>query len=185
MLPFSWRKVIVDSGGGGYDLKADIWSLGITAIEMADGVPPHHQVHHARVIFVIPASPPPTVKAPSKWSPEFLDFIAQCLRKDPAERPRAAELLLHPFIQRGWENRGPLRELVAECAVLLSDLRYEQEIASEAWMQSSPLGSVEAGNIDEYRNVYIDSGLGVCVRRNSIDAANLDDDEDDGNDDHT
>jgi serine/threonine protein kinase len=157
-------EVIVDSGGG-YDLKADIWSLGITAIEMADGVPPHHQVHHARVIFVIPTSPPPTPKTPSKWSAEFNDFIACCVRKDPDERPRSSKLLEHPFIQRGWNNRAPLASLVAECAVQLSDLRYEQEIASEAWMQSSPLGSLEAGNIDEYKNVYIDSG--IYARRES------------------
>lgn len=64
-----------------YDGKADVWSLGITAIEMAEGMPPHFNVHPMRAIFLIPSKPPPKLTEPSKWSNEFNDFIKCCLVK--------------------------------------------------------------------------------------------------------
>lgn len=82
-----------------YDFKADIWSAGITAIELADGHPPLFNVHPMRAIFMIPMKPPPTVEEPSAWSDELNDFIASCLQKDPDQRPTAAALLSHPFLQ--------------------------------------------------------------------------------------
>jgi len=81
-----------------YDGRADVWSLGITAIEMADGQPPHYNVHPMRAIFMIPMKPSPTVKDPSKWSSQFNDFVRVCLVKNPEERADAAALLDHPFI---------------------------------------------------------------------------------------
>ena len=87
----------------GYNEKADIWSVGITAIEIAEGNPPHSDVHPMRVIFMIPSQPPPTLTNPAKWSPEFNDFIARCLTKNPNMRPSASELLTHPFIAVGAE----------------------------------------------------------------------------------
>ena len=74
-------------------LQADIWSLGITAIEIAETQPPLFEIASLRVIFLIPVRDPPTFKEPSKWSPEFNDFIANCLRKDPQKRPSATALL--------------------------------------------------------------------------------------------
>jgi len=64
-----------------YDGKADVWSMGITAIEMAEGMPPHFNVHPMRAIFLIPSKPPPKLTDPSKWSNEFNDFIKCCLVK--------------------------------------------------------------------------------------------------------
>ena len=87
----------------GYNEKADIWSVGITAIEIAEGNPPYSDVHPMRVIFMIPSRPPPTLTNPAKWSPEFNDFIARCLTKNPKMRPSASELLTHPFIAVGAE----------------------------------------------------------------------------------
>eukprot|EP01094_Clydonella_sp_ATCC50884_P024270 TRINITY_DN603_c0_g1_i1.p2 TRINITY_DN603_c0_g1~~TRINITY_DN603_c0_g1_i1.p2 ORF type:complete len:450 (-),score=177.57 TRINITY_DN603_c0_g1_i1:190-1539(-) len=92
----------------GYDTKADIWSTGITAIEMADLRPPYSEMHPMRAIFHIPSKPPPTLETPSEWSPEFNDFIASCLVKDPEQRPTAAELLEHPFIK----NAPPPESLI-------------------------------------------------------------------------
>ncbi|KAI8926841.1 kinase-like domain-containing protein [Entophlyctis helioformis] len=77
----------------GYGTKADIWSLGITCIEMAQGRPPYHNLHPMRAIFMIPAKPPPTLENEEGFSAAFRRFIALCLTKDPASRPSAAQLL--------------------------------------------------------------------------------------------
>lgn len=82
----------------GYDCVADIWSLGITALEMAEGKPPYGDIHPMRAIFMIPTKPPPSFREPDQWSPEFIDFVSGCLVKNPEERATATELLQHVFI---------------------------------------------------------------------------------------
>jgi serine/threonine protein kinase len=82
-----------------YDGKADIWSLGITAIELAEGEPPYANIHPMRAIFMIPSRPPATLANKDKFSPELNDFIAKCLVKDPNLRPTADALQKHPFVK--------------------------------------------------------------------------------------
>ncbi|RVE54507.1 hypothetical protein evm_000992 [Chilo suppressalis] len=82
----------------GYDCVADIWSLGITALEMAEGKPPYGDIHPMRAIFMIPTKPPPSFREPDQWSSEFIDFVSQCLIKNPEERATAEFLLNHEFI---------------------------------------------------------------------------------------
>ncbi len=65
----------------GYDCVADIWSLGITGLEMAEGRPPYGDIHPMRVIFMIPSKPPPSFRNPDLWSVEFVDFVQRCLVK--------------------------------------------------------------------------------------------------------
>ncbi|KAJ3159798.1 hypothetical protein HDU86_001450 [Geranomyces michiganensis] len=84
--------------GNAYGTEADIWSLGITAIEMAEGVPPLSDLAPMRAMFKIPYLPSPTCANPGQFSAEFNDFLAQCLTKDPPSRPTAVQLLSHPFI---------------------------------------------------------------------------------------
>ncbi|CAH1103838.1 unnamed protein product [Psylliodes chrysocephalus] len=83
----------------GYDCVADIWSLGITALEMAEGKPPYGDIHPMRAIFMIPTKPPPSFREPDKWSAEFIDFVSGCLVKNPEERASASDLLNHEFIK--------------------------------------------------------------------------------------
>ena len=83
-----------------YDGRADVWSLGITAIEMAIGQPPHANLHPMRAIFIIPTMPSPTVPDPDAWSPEMLDFIDCCCKKDPSQRHDSKRLASHTFIRR-------------------------------------------------------------------------------------
>ncbi|XP_015914711.1 serine/threonine-protein kinase 10 [Parasteatoda tepidariorum] len=96
-----------------YDYKADIWSLGITLIELAEMDPPNHEMTPMRVLLKIQKQDPPTLTQPSKWSKQFNDFLTKCLIKDPQKRSSAKELLEHPFIASALDNR-PLRELISE-----------------------------------------------------------------------
>ncbi|XP_064382334.1 serine/threonine-protein kinase 10-like isoform X2 [Halichondria panicea] len=96
-----------------YDSKIDIWSAGITLLELADMNPPYHNLSPMRVLLKITRNEPPILIAPSRWSSNFSDFLSKCLTKDPASRPPASDLLAHPFIASSTDNR-PLRVLYQE-----------------------------------------------------------------------
>ncbi|XP_061522577.1 TRAF2 and NCK-interacting protein kinase-like isoform X1 [Phycodurus eques] len=81
-----------------YDFKSDLWSLGITAIEMAEGAPPLCDMHPMRALFLIPRNPAPRLKS-KKWSKKFQSFIESCLVKSHGRRPSTEQLLKHPFIR--------------------------------------------------------------------------------------
>ncbi|XP_050954777.1 TRAF2 and NCK interacting kinase b isoform X6 [Labeo rohita] len=81
-----------------YDFKSDLWSLGITAIEMAEGAPPLCDMHPMRALFLIPRNPAPRLKS-KKWSKKFQSFIESCLVKNHNQRPSTEQLIKHPFIK--------------------------------------------------------------------------------------
>jgi len=109
----------------GYDVKADIWSLGITAIELAEGKPPYSNIHPMRAIFMIPSRPPPKLTDPDKWSSEFNEFVAKCLIKNPEQRPTSTDMLKHSFIAKA-KTPAVLEPLIKEADDLITKLGREE-----------------------------------------------------------
>ncbi|XP_032871794.1 myosin-IIIa isoform X3 [Amblyraja radiata] len=97
-----------------YDIRCDVWSLGITAIELGDGSPPLTDLHPMRALFKIPRNPPPKLHQPELWTETFNDFITQCLIKDFELRPTVTELLEHPFIRQIQGKEKALQKQLME-----------------------------------------------------------------------
>lgn len=85
--------------GQAYDAKVDVWSLAITAIEMAEGEPPHLHEQPLRALLLITTQPAPELRERERWSPKFKHFLKSSLMLEAAKRASSEQLLMHPFIQ--------------------------------------------------------------------------------------
>ena len=144
------------SFGQGYDGKADVWALGISAIEMAEMHPPRHDVHPMRVIFQIAVDASPELNRRGEWSLAFHDFIAQALKRDPRGRANAQALRRHEFfknakIKAGGDWRLARRVLVEELIPL--GVSHKKEKLEEKYGGLDP-------NVDAYMTLLMKGALG-------------------------
>eukprot|EP00076_Gallus_gallus_P001897 NP_001026508.2 serine/threonine-protein kinase 3 [Gallus gallus] len=145
----------------GYNCVADIWSLGITSIEMAEGKPPYADIHPMRAIFMIPTNPPPTFRKPELWSDEFTDFVKKCLVKNPEQRATATQLLQHTFIK----NAKPvsiLRDLITEAMEIKAKRHEEQQRELEEEEENS-----DEDELDSHTMVKTNSESASTMRATS------------------
>ncbi|XP_077275817.1 STKc_myosinIII_N_like and MYSc_Myo21 domain-containing protein ninaC isoform X1 [Temnothorax americanus] len=119
-----------DSGAdSGYGSRVDVWAIGITAIELADGKAPFEDMHPTRALFQIVRNPPPTLYRPANWSKNFNDFISECLEKNPENRPYTIEIIEHPFLSELPENDYPLTQEIKALSMDLSEKGRQQRKA--------------------------------------------------------
>jgi len=116
--------------GNTYDQSADIWSVGITAIEMVKARPPRHELHWMKALMEIPHQPPP--KLEGDFTDELKDFVSKCLKKDPHKRMSAQDCLEHPYIAAAAESGILLENLVKERLQTQEELVEESELRKQS-----------------------------------------------------
>ncbi|XP_061824382.1 STE20-like serine/threonine-protein kinase isoform X2 [Nerophis lumbriciformis] len=121
-----------------YDYKADIWSLGVTLIELAQVEPPNHEMNPMRVLLKIAKSEPPTLMHPSRWTPQFSDFLRRALDKNVDNRWSPLQLLQHPFVTSVVDSK-PLRELIAEAKAEVTEEIEDSKEEEEEEEPDTPL----------------------------------------------
>ncbi|XP_030547123.1 serine/threonine-protein kinase 3/4 isoform X2 [Rhodamnia argentea] len=123
-----------------YDGKVDVWALGVSAIEMAEGLPPRASVHPMRVIFMISIEPAPMLEDKEKWSLVFHDFVAKCLTKEPRPRPTASEMLKHKFIEKCQCGASAMLPKLEEARKSRASMEQAQSVAPILSVDGVPEG---------------------------------------------
>ena len=138
-----WMAPEVMMQGDGYDYKADIWSLGITAIELAQGRAPYTNYAPMKVLFLTMQNAPPTISGPTadQYSAKFKDFVASCLQKDPKVRPSAKQLLKHPLFTNGVVKPNSLADTIAKLPPIGSRGGSQKQLYRQIQKVAAPQGS--------------------------------------------
>ena len=134
-----------------YDSKCDIWSLGITCIEMAEGEPPYSEVRTFLVMKKILNNPPKGLTNPSLWSNDFNDFVQKCLIFNPAQRPTATQLLNHSFIQNNNQGKGIIIQRLIKAMPLINKMR--EEMNQEEKRRNNGIDSDDSDEEDDNNKV--------------------------------
>jgi hypothetical protein len=167
--PFWMAPEVIKQSG--YDGKADIWSLGITALELANGEPPYAEIHPMKVLFLIPKNPAPTLQG--NFSPAFKEFVQLCLRKDPKDRPTARQLLQTAFIRKAGKATR-LQELISryqDWQVL--NPREEDDSADEATPQKKATANEDLWDFGTVRPAGLRAGAALRPMADGGNARNL------------
>uniref|UniRef100_A0A8C5NIF1 non-specific serine/threonine protein kinase n=1 Tax=Junco hyemalis TaxID=40217 RepID=A0A8C5NIF1_JUNHY len=136
-----------------YDARCDVWSLGITAIELGDGDPPLFDMHPVKTLFKIPRNPPPTLLHPEKWCRGFNHFISQCLIKDFEQRPSVTHLLEHAFIKQVHGKDMSLQKQLAEL------IQEQQQLGSIAKTRHERIHTRRPYHVDRADKFSLDDDL--------------------------
>ena len=141
----SWMAPEVMEQVHGYDWRADMWSFGVTAIELAHGKAPYDGMPPMKVLLLILKNPPPTLEIGGKqlkFSPAFHDLVQLCLQKDPTQRPSAKSLLEHPFFADAEKQSGIIVTILDSLPPL--DQRFQ---TTEKHIPRSGVWSVDKGDV--------------------------------------
>lgn len=113
-------EVILAMDEGQYDGKVDVWSLGITCIELAERKPPYFNMNAMSALYHIAQNEAPTLQAPD-WTDHFRSFVDFCLKKSPLDRPNSTKLLSHSFMTR-IRSPNVLIDLIARTKAAVREL---------------------------------------------------------------
>eukprot|EP00029_Vermamoeba_vermiformis_P012728 TRINITY_DN768_c0_g1_i1.p1 TRINITY_DN768_c0_g1~~TRINITY_DN768_c0_g1_i1.p1 ORF type:complete len:578 (+),score=148.70 TRINITY_DN768_c0_g1_i1:62-1795(+) len=178
--PYWMAPEVITGKESGYNERADIWSLGITAIEMAKGFPPRVEQQPAKVVMTIVNSDPP--KLEGNFSPNFKNFVAACLKKDPKERSTAKELLNHLFMKttpnkitfksvleryRKWREAHPLQRDSSH-----TDVSETSESESIEWDLDTIRPKTTAGKIASNTQTVVETNSTGTMRRTLVTPVN-------------
>ena len=149
-----------------YDGKCDIWSLGITCIELAEGEPPYSEVRTFLVMKKILNNPPKGLTNPSLWSNNFNDFVQKCLIVNPNQRPTATQLLNHPFIQENNKGKGIIIQRLIKAMPLIN--KFRDEINKQEEEKNDDENEINISNISDNDDDFIINDVEQVPEKDSL-----------------
>lgn len=143
-------ELILAMEEGTYDVKVDIWSLGITCIELAERKPPYFNMNAMSALYHIAQNDPPVLnQTTGQWSDKFHIFLGSCLRKNPDERLHATDLLKMPFINTDKNHQSVILDLIERTKAAVRELdNINYRKMKKILMVDNPANNSGVQNID-------------------------------------